>query len=519
MDNQNNKNFSEIINAAESGDSNAQNELGVLYLTGKGVNVDLAKAVNYFFLSANQGNPLALANLGRCSAEGLGVNKNIEHSMMLFSSCYLMGIDNVTSYIINEIKINELIELAEKGNSNAQYFLGLSYAEGVQVEKNAERAFYWFDKSAEQKNPLALQVYSRRLSNGIGCEKDLLHAEYILKMTSDLAEKQVGLIGRKKIESEIETLREKIIAEVPYILVKFITEEKFVDSFLDGNLFMKSLDQFAGTKQRGSSSNNDFRGDVLEGFSESFGHGYNPYFYKTDTEGNIEKDGMIGMVDVLQLKKKVFCLTAIEYAENQKVFVRPALRLKEFGKYAVIIKDVNEFLNRVRVAFNLLCKQDNAEYWMSYKRIKYDIDLSKQYKYSEYQKSKSYSWQNEFRISIDFTLGKFSSEILEDITDFAKLRFNGKIETDTNPLSIGKTYNFSIGNIRDICECISTDSLLEGKVSAGILEEKPQVITPYEMEIHQRPSFYRFMIPIQNKQGDYQIIASDKILDSYSFKK
>ncbi len=38
---------------------------------------------------------------------------------------------------------------AENGDSMAQYHLALSYYKGEGIEKNLEKAFYWYQKAAE----------------------------------------------------------------------------------------------------------------------------------------------------------------------------------------------------------------------------------------------------------------------------------------------------------------------------------------------------------------------------------
>ena len=44
----------------------------------------------------------------------------------------------------------EIFELANKGDLNAQYVLANCYEQGVCVEKDSEKAFYWFLKCAER---------------------------------------------------------------------------------------------------------------------------------------------------------------------------------------------------------------------------------------------------------------------------------------------------------------------------------------------------------------------------------
>ena len=234
-----------VLKLAEQGVVQAQNNLGIMYLMGNGVEVDSSKAVYWLWLASKQGEPSAIANLGRCSMEGIGVEKNTAHAIMLLGCAFLMGIENVTHYLINTVDINELIELSKQGNAKAQYFLGVCYIHGVKVERNEKKAFDWFHKSAEQNEPLALLFYGRCLANGIGFEKNLLQAEYIFKKAVEYTAKEVGKLRIIHVSKEIGIVRDGIIDNCPYILVKVIPackeegkeENKYVNDFLDGKLF------------------------------------------------------------------------------------------------------------------------------------------------------------------------------------------------------------------------------------------------------------------------------------------
>jgi len=61
---------------AEQGDSNAQNNLGMLYLYGDGVEINVREAVKWFQKALEQGNVSAKFNLGVLYAKGKGVKKN-----------------------------------------------------------------------------------------------------------------------------------------------------------------------------------------------------------------------------------------------------------------------------------------------------------------------------------------------------------------------------------------------------------------------------------------------------------
>jgi hypothetical protein len=49
----------------------------------------------------------------------------------------------------------ELLKMAERGNPEAQYHLGMMYSNGIGVSKNPQKAFEWFRKAASSGEPLA----------------------------------------------------------------------------------------------------------------------------------------------------------------------------------------------------------------------------------------------------------------------------------------------------------------------------------------------------------------------------
>jgi TPR repeat protein len=62
--------------AAEQGDAEAQNNLGVLYANGKGVARDDKQAALWFRKAAEQGEAMAQLNLGRMYFNGTGVPRD-----------------------------------------------------------------------------------------------------------------------------------------------------------------------------------------------------------------------------------------------------------------------------------------------------------------------------------------------------------------------------------------------------------------------------------------------------------
>lgn len=106
----------ELIELAESGDVDAQYQLGVRYYDGIGVNMNWKLAADYFSLAADQGDPISQYNLGWMFHSGHGVELDYEKAAKYF------------------------LLAAEQGLVRAQFRLGLIYSSGIGVKKISERA-------------------------------------------------------------------------------------------------------------------------------------------------------------------------------------------------------------------------------------------------------------------------------------------------------------------------------------------------------------------------------------------
>ena len=71
--------------------ADAQNNLGMLYLNGKGVSRDLNEAFRLFELSASQGDPWGLNNLGGMYEAGWGTKKDREKALDLYKQAAAKG--------------------------------------------------------------------------------------------------------------------------------------------------------------------------------------------------------------------------------------------------------------------------------------------------------------------------------------------------------------------------------------------------------------------------------------------
>ncbi len=76
--------YREWLPLAEEGSSKAQNKMGVLYATGRGVRRDSKLAMKWFLRSAESGNMDAHINVGRMYEQGHGVQRNLPKAYLWY---------------------------------------------------------------------------------------------------------------------------------------------------------------------------------------------------------------------------------------------------------------------------------------------------------------------------------------------------------------------------------------------------------------------------------------------------
>uniref|UniRef100_UPI0026221BAF tetratricopeptide repeat protein n=1 Tax=uncultured Desulfovibrio sp. TaxID=167968 RepID=UPI0026221BAF len=118
--------------AAEAGDAQAMNNLGVLYDKGLGVEPDVGRALHWYAKSAEAGHPSGMCNFGRMLEQGRGIPQDVEEAARWFDLA------------------------ARKGQPEAQYNLGMLYEQGHGVGKDDAAAAAWYSRAAAANQPNAL---------------------------------------------------------------------------------------------------------------------------------------------------------------------------------------------------------------------------------------------------------------------------------------------------------------------------------------------------------------------------
>jgi len=92
------------------------------------------------------------------------------------AASYKEGIDAYTQGNFS-FALEKLKPLAEQGNADAQFTLGLMYREGKGVPQDVKEATAWLSKAAEQGQTEAQENLGLSYAKGLGVERDWVQAD------------------------------------------------------------------------------------------------------------------------------------------------------------------------------------------------------------------------------------------------------------------------------------------------------------------------------------------------------
>jgi TPR repeat protein len=157
------KNANEAIDcykiAAEKGSIEAGINLANLFLYKR----NHKEAVTWFEWAGEKGNKTALYNLASLYEKGMGVGRNVDKAISLYTKLAEQGEDDAKYllWLLLETKNFSLArryleEAANNGHSASQFQLGYLYDVGKYLARNEKLAREWYTKSAENKNADAM---------------------------------------------------------------------------------------------------------------------------------------------------------------------------------------------------------------------------------------------------------------------------------------------------------------------------------------------------------------------------
>ena len=157
-----------------------------------GIPQDFEKARELFLTEAEADNPLALYDLGRMAADGLGCEADAEEAYRWYEKALAVfhGAEEEKAWKYTEYRIGKMYAAglgteqdylqavdwlnlsADENYKYAQYSLGGLYYHGKGVAQEHETAFALYTRSADQSFPYASFELGKMLRDGIGCLKN-----------------------------------------------------------------------------------------------------------------------------------------------------------------------------------------------------------------------------------------------------------------------------------------------------------------------------------------------------------
>ena len=182
--------------AAEQGSHASQARLGAMYLTGDGTPKDVNAAVQWLEKAAQGGVVTAQALLGMLYAGDEGVTRDPEKARYWLRKAADQG-DKTARERLERLDaratasptmdLAERRKLAESGDAQAQYRLGMAYYSGIDgATKDQAQAALWLRKAADQGHPRAQYALGYMYMFGLGgLPKDLPAAAKLLQLSAD----------------------------------------------------------------------------------------------------------------------------------------------------------------------------------------------------------------------------------------------------------------------------------------------------------------------------------------------
>lgn len=150
---------------AERGDVEAQFKLGVMHCLVEEDDENAAaehlKALTWFSKAAEQGHGMAMNMLGELYTNGFGIEPNHEKAFKYWAAAANYGITSAMCSVGDSLEKGSWVQCyeqastwyemaAKQGDADAQYRLGMLYANGRGVIQDYSIALGWFRAAAEQ---------------------------------------------------------------------------------------------------------------------------------------------------------------------------------------------------------------------------------------------------------------------------------------------------------------------------------------------------------------------------------
>ncbi len=171
--------------AAEQGIADAMYNLGVIYYQGEYVKSDIEKAIELIKKSAEHDHPLGMHDMGNLHYSGINdtpididkainwykkaANAGVRESYEILADIFF---DPKEKWYNPTDALIYLTKSAEMKNIQSQINLGFRYLDGTGVTTDYKESFRWFMKAAEAGNMTAANMVAEAYNRGKGVEKN-----------------------------------------------------------------------------------------------------------------------------------------------------------------------------------------------------------------------------------------------------------------------------------------------------------------------------------------------------------
>jgi TPR repeat protein len=143
-----------------------------------------------------------------------------DHSQKSAAS-YREGIDAYTKGNF-DVALKKLQPVAEQGNADAQFRLGLMYREGKGVTQDDKQAVSWLNKAAEQGQAEAQENLGLSYAKGLGVERDWVQADKWFSIAA-ASGKESAINNQKVVEVHMQPDK---IAEANALAKEWLAKHK-----------------------------------------------------------------------------------------------------------------------------------------------------------------------------------------------------------------------------------------------------------------------------------------------------
>lgn len=256
--------FAYYIKASNLGYGPADMILGLMYENGDYVDQDMDKALYYFERSHKNGYIVGTNHLGILYDEGIKVPQDLEKAFYYYSICAEKGFDGgwfglysfyyngryvekdvpkammyckqmppIFDVVADAVKYgadeDQVIEDLERYNALGcvtSYLLGKRYEEGIDVEKDIDRAIKFYKISSTHRYAPAIQKLAKIYERGLGVERDTVKALHYYEFGALIND--VGSIRKMYEIYRVGTLAEKDDAVAEKWLSKLPNDQQII---------------------------------------------------------------------------------------------------------------------------------------------------------------------------------------------------------------------------------------------------------------------------------------------------